>query len=174
MRLKQNFAILINTTDSFEDCWLPFFTLFKKFWPDYKGKIYLNTETKVFSFEGLNIISIQNNIKTPAYKPSWSECLLRAIDFVKEECILYMQEDYFMHDFVKNELVNKYAVLLNTTDIDCIHLTDQATSGPLHPSNYSDLLETDRNAAYRISTQAGDTTYLNPLLPGSLDPLIPV
>ena len=57
-----NFSILVNTTDSFSDCWNPFFKLFKKYWPNYGGKIYLNTEIKDFKYEGLNIICIKNKL----------------------------------------------------------------------------------------------------------------
>jgi len=53
-----NFSIFLNSTDSFEDCWLPFFTLIKKFWPNLEYKIYLNTETKEYYSKGLNISPI--------------------------------------------------------------------------------------------------------------------
>jgi hypothetical protein len=149
-----SFSILVNTTDSFEDCWIPFFSLFKKFWPGFDGVIYLNTETKNFSFAGLNIISVQNNLNTPGDTPAWSECLVRALNSIPESIILYMHEDYFLHDFVKNDLINEFATLISTNSIDCIHLTDQATPGPFHKSYYKGLLEIDKKAPYRISTQA--------------------
>lgn len=149
------YSILINTTDSFEDCWIPFFTLFKKYWPDYTGKIYLNTETKSFSFPGLNIISIRNNKQTPDIKITWSECLIRALESIETEVVLYMQEDYFLKDFVKNEIVNKYVQLMNEhTDIHCIHLTDQAVIAENEPSIYENLHPVIKKQRYRISCQA--------------------
>jgi hypothetical protein len=150
----RDFAILINTTDRFEDCWVPFFSLFKKYWPDYKGDIYLNTERKSFSFIGLNIVSLQNNLNSSEYSVSWSECLNRSLNFIKKDIILYMQEDYFLTGFVKEDKINELAELMSRTEIDCIHLTDQATPGPFHTSSYNNLLEIDKNAPYRISTQA--------------------
>lgn len=42
------YALLVNTCDKFEDCWIPFFSLLKKYWPDCSGKIYLNTEYKSY------------------------------------------------------------------------------------------------------------------------------
>ena len=71
--MKADYAILINSTDSFEDCWHPFFKLFSKFWPNYEGKIYLNTETKDFKYHELDIVCIKNNISPPAKKNTWSE-----------------------------------------------------------------------------------------------------
>jgi hypothetical protein len=148
------FSLLINTTDSFEDCWLPFFDLFRKYWPDFKGTVYLNTEKKSFTYNELKIISIKNNIKTPDYKPTWSECLLRALYEIPDSIVLYMQEDYFLHDYVKSTIVDELVHILTTTEIDCIHLTDQATPGPFCETKYQYLLEIERNAPYRISTQA--------------------
>ena len=101
---EDRYSIFINTTDSFEDCWEPFFKLFKQYWPEYNGKIYLNTETKEYFYSGLNIISIQNGLEG---KP-WSQCLKHALELIDEEYMLYMQEDYFLHSPVKNSLMEAF------------------------------------------------------------------
>ncbi len=150
-----NYSILINTTDSFEDCWIPFFTLFKKFWPDYSGKIYLNTETKVFNFSGLNIISLQNNQYTPDIKITWSECLLRALNSINDDVILYMQEDYFLKDDVKSDLVEKYVRMMHENSaMHCIHLTDQAVIPDQKSNEFEGLYLAALKQRYRISCQA--------------------
>ncbi len=150
-----NYSILINTTDSFEDCWIPFFTLFKKYWPEYNGKIYLNTETKSFDFLGLNIISIQNNKLEPSKKITWSECLIRALKTIDSDVILYLQDDYFFKGFVKNELIDKYAnVMFEHRNIDCIHLTDQAVLFDNIKSQYYGLYPVKIKQTYRVSCQA--------------------
>jgi hypothetical protein len=152
MNLK--YSILINSTDSFEDCWFPFFTLFKKYWPGYTGNIYLNTETKTYTHEGLNIISIQNNIFTPKNKITWSECLVRALIVIDDEIVLYMQEDYFLKDFVKNDIVEKFVQLMHDNyKIDCIHLTDAASPGEII-SEFEYLYITPKIHQDRISCQA--------------------
>ena len=53
------YSVLVNTCDKFEDCWNPFFQLFCMYWQDYKGKIYLNTEYKDYSFPDLDIIPVK-------------------------------------------------------------------------------------------------------------------
>ncbi|TDO19020.1 hypothetical protein [Pedobacter duraquae] len=151
----KNFAILVNTTDSFEDCWLPFFTLFKKYWPNYQGKIYLNTETKVFTFPGLDIVSIQNDKINKGYRPSWSECLKRALDFIPNEVVLYLQEDYFLKEEVNNDVVEEFGEMIRKTPIDVIHLIDACSNGPfLKSEEYPNLLEFSQKASDRISCQA--------------------
>ena len=149
-----NFSIFINTTDSFEDCWIPFFTLFKKYWPDYKGLIYLNTETKKFTFPGLHIISLQNNKLTPNAPITWSECLIRALKIIDSDLILYMQEDYFLKDEVENDIVERYVKLLqDNKDVHCIHLTDQGSPAE-KPSDFEKLWHIPQKDHDRISCQA--------------------
>lgn len=153
--MQPNFAILINTTDSFDDCWIPFFILFKKYWHNYEGKLYLNTEIKQFSYLDLNIISIQNNINNPKKSITWSDCLLRALDAVDYEIILYMQEDYFIKDHVKNDLVEKYVKLISdNSEIDCIHLTDQGVLNDIKCEFYEGLYNVIPNQRYLVSCQA--------------------
>ena len=149
--MQDDFSILVNTTDSFSDCWEPFFRLFKFYWPNYSGKIYLNTETKNFIFEDLNIISIKNNIKDK----SWSKCLFYAVNMIEEDTFIYMQEDYFLKDMVNDKKIKELYRKYKKYDLDCLHLTDQCTSGPFKEfKKDEDLLIIHEKAPYRISTQA--------------------
>lgn len=148
---KKNFSILINSTDSFIDCWSPFFLLFKKYWPDYNGKIYLNSEHKSFNIEGLEIISVKNNLSLS----TWSECLQYAIDKIEEDYFIYMQEDYFFHSKVNSRIINEYFELFKTSDFDCLHLTDQCNNGPFKKNTINpNFWEIPKNTKYRASTQA--------------------
>ena len=147
--MNKDFSILINTTDSFSDCWLPFFKLFKIYWPEYKGKIYLNTETKSFEYPGLNIISVKNNL---VHQP-WSKCLMNAVNKIEEDFFIYMQEDYFFHNSVKHKEIIDFFQKFKKYNLDCLHLTDQCTQGPFKKYK-DDIFLIDKNAPYRASTQA--------------------
>jgi len=151
-----NFSILVNTCDKFEDCWNPFFKLFSIYWPQYKGKIYLNTEYKNFFYEKLTIIPVKGcEFKKDANIITWSECLKRALERIDEDLILYVQEDYFFKNNVKNDIVNKYVGLMNDNkDIHCIHLTDQAVKGFEASKEHKGLNIVDLNQRYRVSCQA--------------------
>ncbi|TWJ04615.1 hypothetical protein JN11_00332 [Mucilaginibacter frigoritolerans] len=153
--MNNSYSIFVNTTDRFEDCWYPFFKLFGTYWPDYKGKIYLNTEYKEFSYPGLNIISVKNSsITKDADKVTWSECLIRALNVIDEDIILYMQEDYFLKAPVKTETVSDFVGRMKENDIDCLHLTDQNTKGPFSLSEYTDLWIIGQSALDRVCCQA--------------------
>jgi len=148
--MNDKFSILVNSTDSYEDCWFPFFKLFNQYWSKYTGKIYLNTENKTYVHKDLDIISIKNGLG----KGTWSECLICALKFIEEEIILYLQDDYFLRDKVDTDKINELTKLLTANNIDCIHLTDQATSGPFKKTKFSDIWEIDKFAPNRINCQA--------------------
>lgn len=146
-----NINILVNTTDNFEDCWIPFFTLFVKNYPNFKGKIFLNTELKEFTFPDLNIISIKNKLTNK----SWSECLNYALNAIQEDNILYLQDDYFISDKINEQKVIQFYNLFVKYKMDCLHLTDQCTPGPfVKNTEIDEVWEIKTGAEYRLSTQA--------------------
>jgi len=132
-KMKERYALLINTCDNFEDCWYPFFKLFSQYWKDCDGKIYLNTEYKDFSYEGLNIIPVKGCEKhdfPKTKRATWSQCLRWALEEIDSEIILYMQEDYFLHNHVKNHIVNDFVQMMTQQpEIECIQLTPNVAQG---------------------------------------------
>ena len=95
-------SILVNTSDSFEDCWNPFFQLFTTYWSDCDWPIVLNTETKSYSYPGLNI-RCARVAEGESRRLSWSECLMRCLDGIDTPYLLYLQEDYFLEGPVQVE-----------------------------------------------------------------------
>lgn len=153
----KSYSIIINTCDKFEDCWDPFFQLWSTYWKDCQGKIYLNTEYKDYYYRGLDIVTTQvckkNNVQHDK-RATWSQCLKWALEQIDTDIVLYMQEDYFLKDNVKNEIVEKYVQLMTDNEnIKCIHLTDQAVfaSGK---SKFTHLSNVEYKQRYRVSCQA--------------------
>lgn len=151
------YSILINTCDKFEDCWDPFFQLWSTYWKDCQGKIYLNTEYKDYQYAGLNITSTQvckKNSFPKNKRATWSQCLKWALEQIDTDIVLYLQEDYFLKDNVKNEIVEEYVqLMIDNENIKCIHLTDQAVfaSGK---SKFTHLSNVEYKQRYRVSCQA--------------------
>lgn len=150
------FSILVNTCDKFEDCWNPFFTLFRRYWPDCSAKIYLNTEYKEFSFPDINIISVRGCQDKPLSNKTatWSQCLRWALERIDSEIVLYLQEDYFFKSSVNNTVVESYVQLMtDNPEIKCLHLTDQACIAD-EDSSFVGLRVVNRKQRYRVSCQA--------------------
>jgi len=152
-----SYSILVNTCDKFEDCWDPFFKLWSIYWSDYNGNIYLNTEYKDYHQEGLSILSLKVCEKhgIPINKKiSWSQCLKWALENIDTEIVLYMQDDYFLKEKVKNEIIENFVHLMTINeDIHCIYLTDQGpTAG--NNSKFENLNVVPKKHKDRISCQA--------------------
>lgn len=151
------YSILINTCDKFEDCWNPFFQLWSTYWKDCNGKIYLNTEYKDYSYPGVEITPIQGCLKNNiplTERATWSQCLRWALESMDTDIVLYMQEDYFLKDTVKNDIVEKYVQLMtDNKDIDCIHLTDQSVKATTQ-RDYDNLYQVDMHHWSVVSCQA--------------------
>lgn len=148
--MRNNFSILVNTCDAFEDCWEPFFKLFSKFWPDYRQKIYLNTETKDYHYNDLEIISTKIATFYDKSNLTWSECLLKAFDIIDTDIFLLFFEDNFLVDFVKQDLIEKLVDIMLSEDITYIGLG--GNQPPFHETAYELLVMVDQKANYRINT----------------------
>lgn len=146
-------TILVNTSDSFEDCWDPFFTLFARYWPNCSYPIVLNTESKDYSFEGLNIVCSKVALGENR-RLTWSECLARALDGIKSPYILYLQEDYFLESGVREDALNLMLDFVRGGQADVIRLSEAKDAGPWLVKEDAIAWKVSRRAKYQISLQA--------------------
>ena len=154
MSATPEFTVLVNSSDGFEDCWKPFFTLFSKYWLEAHEPILLNTEKKIYQHPGLPLqcTQVQNNSNR---RLTWSECLLAALDQVKTPLVLYFQEDYFIHQHVLDAKVRDAArFMLSHPDVKHIALTGFGSAGPYAQHSEAWLQIIGPDARYRVSTQA--------------------
>lgn len=168
--MDKNFSILVNSSDGYEDCWVPYFHLLKKYWPSCQSNIYLNTESKNWvSFDYPDLICTQVERASKKHL-TWSECLLAALDKIETPLVLYFQEDYFIHQPVRHEQIQKASdYMLQHPDISHVALSKHCSYGPYGDHVEPWLQVIPQKARYRISTQAGlwrvDAlrSYLNPV-----------
>lgn len=154
---KTPLTILVNSCDSFEDCWQPFFRLFDHYWPECPYPIVLNTESKTFSYPRLNIKSsrVGEDWKGAGRIP-WSDCLSRCLDIVDTDYVLYLQEDYFINGPVDHALIKEFIALMAEKGIAHIRLMELDRKAGHRPSALHPLLwEINERADYRLNLQAG-------------------
>ncbi len=96
--IQDKLTILVNTCDAYCDLWEPFFFLLKKYWNPQKYHIILNTETKDFQYEGLNIECVHSN-------PIWpyGKRIKKALLHVKTEYVLVLLDDFFIRTHVNED-----------------------------------------------------------------------
>lgn len=150
--VKNKLTIFVNTSDHFDDCWEPFFKLFKIYWPNCNYPIILNTETKDFSYEDLNI-KCTKVARGESKKLTWSECLICALDQVDSRYILYLQEDYFLNAPVKTVILKKLLNKISNPKVGAIIFWPGL--GPWKKNKSSLIWEVDKKAKWRFSLQAG-------------------
>lgn len=150
---QSELTIFVNTSDNFEDCWDPFFKLFKSYWPSCPYPIVLNTETKDYSYPGLDI-NCSKVAEGEQRRLGWSECLIRALDKIHTPYIFYVQEDYFLEAPVKDVVVKKLLDEMRNGKADVIQL-QEASQLNRKPGDSQDLiLEVSQKAKWRLSLQA--------------------
>jgi len=149
--------VVVNSTDSFEDCWQPFFSLFGRYWNDCPFPIVLNTETKDFRSAGLPVAAskVQRD-SDKSDRPPWSDCLMRCLDGLDTEYVLYLQDDYFLEAPVQTDKLARYLELMRDHGIDHIQLmaTDAKACGEPW-SEAPELRWLRGDSSYPVSTQAG-------------------
>ena len=94
-------SLLINTCDNYDDTWIPFFTLLSNYW-GCPYSIYLNTEEKNISFNGLDIevINHSKNMK-------WSDRLIDSLKKIKTKYVILMLDDFLINADVKQDKIDQ-------------------------------------------------------------------
>lgn len=147
-------AILVNSSDGFSDCWLPFFTLLETFWPDCGFPFYLNTESATYSHPRLDVTCLRHPPASSGRRLPWSDRLLRSLEAIPQRHVLYMQEDYFLDAPVRTDIVNDCLRVAVEAGIGCVHLTPFGARRSRVVAERPYLVDVPRFSHYRVSTQA--------------------
>ncbi len=95
-------TVFVSSSDAYADIWPAFFTIFKREWPTFSGRIYLNTEQKTFKQDGLDIICTG-----VGKQRHFGETLRAGLDCVKEsDTILFFMIDYLFEGKVDVSKLN--------------------------------------------------------------------
>lgn len=156
--LRRNLTVLVNSTDSFNDCWPAFFKLLKRYWPSCPCHVVLNTETRDYSDAELALVCSKVQAGDPAGTPrlSWSDCLIRCLDVVRTPFVLYLQEDYFLNGPIDEAFVAQCVDVMVAHNVPHIRLMEVDLRARYHETALHPLLwQIDQRANYRVSLQAG-------------------
>lgn len=87
-------TVVVNSCDKYEDTWLPFFKIMKKQWADRPYPIVLNTESKTFDYEDMDIKTF-SFYKEGEYVP-WGKRFIRTLEAIDSEYVLVLLDDFFL------------------------------------------------------------------------------
>lgn len=113
----RNCTVFVSSADSYSDIWDLFFGLFHKYWPEFEGKIVLNTQEKSYSYPGLDI-----KCTNVGYLNGFGRTLRAGLDQVETEYVLFFLIDFIFMGKVKNgKLENCFEYFVrNNLDALCL------------------------------------------------------
>lgn len=148
-----NITIIVNTCDRFEDCWMPFFKLMEKFWPECQYPIVLTTFNKKYNYNGnLNIKSLQAN-QYYEDEPAWSEILLHSLKKLPEnDVVLLMLDDFFISDYVDDKSISKCYEIMKDNNYSNITLTNHDKKRSFESTDNPMISRVKQKSKYRVTT----------------------
>lgn len=147
-------TVLVNTCDTYCDLWEPFFKLFNIYGEKLKRcKIVLNTETKIYKYQGLNIQCFSMFDSDESKKIEWGRRLRKTLEKIESDYILFLLDDFFLHRTVNSDFIFKCIEWMETdSNIGCMNLL------PLDYVNDKSIYEgfclAEPGIEYRINAQA--------------------
>src|SRR3990170_7152263 len=137
-----NVAVLVVSCDHYADLWLPFFHLFKRFWPDCPYSVYLLTNEKDFQFPDVSVIRTGINV-------SWSDNLKMGLQHIREKYILMIIDDLFLLKPVDTAMVIKICNTFVLLDGNYLRLNPTVRADKKFNKYFG---EVSKGAIYRAST----------------------
>lgn len=148
---NSNCTVVVCSCDKYENTWIPFFTVLKNTWKDIPFPIVLNTESKSFEFEGLNITTYQ----LFAYRDekSWSHRLKETLKQIKTKYVIILLEDFFMEKKIDTErIIDCIKWMENDSSITCFNF--YKTIYGKKKCQYPGFMQRKRFSQYKFNTQA--------------------
>jgi glycosyltransferase involved in cell wall biosynthesis len=151
-------AVLVVSSDGYQDLWRPFFNLFRQYWPDCPFPIYLGTQTANGDFEGVLTMHAGAN-------QTWSSSLRCFLAQMDCQNVLLLLEDFFLAGKVSTSQVLDQLAELRKREGTVLRLQpDPAPTIKLF--DWPAVGEQHRLAPFRVSLQASiwDRKTLSALL----------
>lgn len=144
VNISKKLTVFISSCDAYEDVWDPFFNLFSFYWNDCRCEVVLCTETKHFSYPGLEIKC------NPPKDKRFGKRILSNLEIVETDYILFMLEDFFLRKKVDEyELEKIISFLDENDDAPVVYLT-----GHDYANGENGICEIDQFAPYKLNCQA--------------------
>lgn len=146
----EDITLVVSSCDKYSDLWDPFFILLKKYW-DPKMPIVLVTESKKYSFEGLDVRTL--DLYPEGMIPTWSELQMKALERINTEFVLFVLDDFFLEAPVQEEKIEEcIRWMKDDPQIACFNFT-QVMPGTNLPCGYPGFEQRPQKGEYRLNCQ---------------------
>lgn len=101
MEWQNRITLLVNTCDAYSDLWDPFFTLLKRYFIPLNMRILLNTETKNYHFDGLQIETVHSTAT------NYGARMRAVLEQIKTEYVFLLLDDFFIREPVRLDKIEQ-------------------------------------------------------------------
>ncbi len=148
----ENYCLMMLTCDKYTDIWPAYFGQIKKYWKDYKGSIFINTE-KIRTLD----IECSNKIIFPTelfeWDTPWSYRLLQCLQQVESDYVVFLLDDFILTDFVDSKEIDACIERMKLDpNIACFNF--MPSPGRYYEKAFERYELKDKNAPFRINLQA--------------------
>lgn len=154
--MKNKYAIVVLSCDKYSSLWKPFFSQFRKYWPQCPFNLYLGSNTKKYNDSFVPTILSGKGV-------DWSSDLLSILNKIREKYIFLWLDDFFPIENVDTKLFLQSFRFMKITSANHIHMDPSVhADGPTKNKLFSYY---EKGAPYRVNV-AGfwDKKYLETLL----------
>lgn len=147
-------SVLVSSCDAYEDLWFPFFTILKKQWLELKDyNIVLNTESKIYQHEGLNIKCF--SLYDKGKRIPWGKRLIETLQRIDSKYIIFLLDDFFVTDIVDQTIIDKCVDYLEQKDkIATFGFVPSSNISRKKSNEFTGFELRNRTEKWRINTQA--------------------
>jgi hypothetical protein len=139
-------AVLVVSCDAYRDVWIPFFTLFFRYWSDCPYPVFLGSNFETYPDKRITPLAIGPD-------RDWSSNLLRMLEAIPTGEILLLQEDFLIDRPVDTARIARLIECARGAGAACLRW--MPIPAPDRPCAASpELGEIGAGAAYRVSLQA--------------------
>lgn len=107
-----NLSLLVSSFDKYSVCWAPFCHGLKKYWPEHPPLYFITNYLETPCGTSLKLGEDQG----------WAKNLLKALEMIPTDFVLYAQEDYWLQSPVVNQNIVDYLSYLESGSADYIRL----------------------------------------------------
>lgn len=142
-------SILVSSCDKFKSAWHPFFTLLRRYWPQCKYQVYLNTETLNYSDNEVTTLNSKNT--------SWSGRLIESLERINSDFVIFVLEDFFLTAPVKDGVISDMIEVMSKDNSIAVvypkHIGNYSKKDGIHPEWIR--MDIDKNGKYMVNCQLG-------------------
>lgn len=156
--LYDDVSILVVGFDGYIDVWNHFFALMNKYWAD-RPQTYLATSELTPVYENVHVIPTGKNTE-------WSKRTAIALEQIKTPYVILMLEDFFISDYVDNDVVKSCIEMVEQDNIKFYQILVQLLKQtwekgkPYKGNRHIHVIPTDKKYGVNLQAAIWQTQYL--------------